>query len=61
MPGKGYKALVRRRRRSLEADLRGRREDRRNRVYLIEQEGSDLSELETAKRCLENFRKLQPA
>jgi sugar phosphate isomerase/epimerase len=29
--------------------------------YLIEQEGSDLSELETAKRCLANFRKLQPA
>lgn len=26
--------------------------------YLVEQEGSDYPELETAKRCLENFRKL---
>jgi sugar phosphate isomerase/epimerase len=26
--------------------------------YTIEQEGSDLSELETAQRCLENFKKL---
>lgn len=27
--------------------------------YLIEQEGSDLSEMETAKRCLEIYRKLR--
>ncbi len=27
--------------------------------YLIEQEGSDLSEIETAKRCLEIYRKLR--
>ncbi len=26
--------------------------------YTMEQEGSDLSELETAQRCLENFKKL---
>jgi sugar phosphate isomerase/epimerase len=26
--------------------------------YLIEQEGSDYSELETAKRCLTSFRQL---
>ena len=26
--------------------------------YLVEQEGSDYSELETAQRCLANFRKL---
>ena len=29
--------------------------------YLIEQEGSRYSELETAERCLEAFRKLRPA
>jgi sugar phosphate isomerase/epimerase len=28
--------------------------------YLIEQEGSRLSPLETAQRCLANFRKLRP-
>lgn len=27
--------------------------------YLIEQEGSDLTEVETAKRCLENFKKIR--
>lgn len=26
--------------------------------YLIEQEGSDLSEMETAERCLANFKKI---
>ena len=29
--------------------------------YLIEQEGSDLSELETVKRCLANFKKIWPS
>ncbi len=29
--------------------------------YLVEQEGSRFSELETAKRCLEEFRKVHPA
>jgi len=29
--------------------------------YLLEQEGSRFSELETAKRCLESFRKTHPA
>ncbi len=27
--------------------------------YLIEQEGSDLSEMETARKCLENYRKIR--
>jgi sugar phosphate isomerase/epimerase len=29
--------------------------------YLIEQEGSEFSEFETAQKCLENYRKMQPA
>ncbi len=29
--------------------------------YLIEQEGSRFDSLETARRCLENYRKIQPA
>jgi len=29
--------------------------------YLIEQEGSEFSEFETAQKCFENYRKMQPA
>jgi hypothetical protein len=29
--------------------------------YLLEQEGSRFSELETARRCLQSFRLIRPA
>jgi len=45
-------------RRALEEAVPSSRKDGRIEFYLIEQEGSDYPPLETASRCLANFRKL---
>jgi sugar phosphate isomerase/epimerase len=60
-PGKGYKVLFGEGAGDWKNILAAAESTGGTEYYLIEQEGSRLSELETAKRCLENFRTIHPA
>lgn len=60
-PGKGYKVLFGEGAGDWKNILAAAQSTGGAEYYLIEQEGSRFSELETAKRCLENFRTIHPA
>jgi sugar phosphate isomerase/epimerase len=60
-PGKGYKVLFGEGAGDWKNILAAAESTGGAEYYLIEQEGSRFSELETAKRCLESFRTIRPA
>ncbi len=60
-PGKGYKVLFGEGDAPWKQIFEAAEKTGGVEFYLVEQEGSDLSELETAKRCLANFRKIYGA
>jgi sugar phosphate isomerase/epimerase len=60
-PGKGYKVLFGEGAGDWKNILAAAESVGGVEYYLIEQEGSRFSELDTAKRCLENFRTIRPA
>src|SRR5712664_3949348 len=60
-PAKGYKVLFREGAGDWKNILAAAESTGGVEYYLIEQEGSRYSELDTARRCLENFRAVHPA
>jgi len=57
-PEKGYRGFVWRRCGSLKKLFAAAESEASIEYYLIEQEGSEYSEMETAQRCLATYRKL---